>query len=327
MGAYSYKPVADDNTTIDGVASQGASDPKLLDNINRYQSAALANFVRDLGGANTIGGTGDAITITVADLTAPTAYFDGMVVGYRAVSSNTGAATVNVNALGTKKIRKASNGAEVALTAGDMAAPGHYLLIYRAAWDSAAGAFQLMNPAVAGGSPVGAVIDYAGVTEPQGWLFCYGQAISRTTYAALFTAISTTYGSGDGSTTFNVPDLRGRVVAGQDDMGGSSANRLTSPLNGDTLGAAGGSESHTLTSAEMPVHSHGVNDPGHSHGVTSSGSPTQFQGPGGGWGGNVAGGSTGAAATGISIQNAGSGGAHNNVQPTFILNKIIYAGV
>src|SRR5688500_3675360 len=55
--------------------------------------------------------------------------------------------------------------------------------------------------------PTGSVVPYAGTTEPTNWLFCYGQAVSRTTYAALFTAISTTYGAGDGSTTFNLPDL------------------------------------------------------------------------------------------------------------------------
>lgn len=115
---------------------------------------------------------------------------------------------------------------------------------------------------------VGAVVDYAGDTAPTGWLMCYGQAISRTTYADLFTAIGTTHGVGDGSTTFNLPDCRGRVVAGQDDMGGASANRLTGAsggVDGDVLGAAGGAETHTLTTAELAVHSHGVTDPTHNH--------------------------------------------------------------
>ena len=104
--------------------------------------------------------------------------------------------------------------------------------------------------------PSGIIMPFAGTTAPSSYLMCFGQAVSRTTYSALFAAIGTTYGSGDGSTTFNLPDLRGRVIAGQDDMGGTSANRLTSPINGDTLGAAGGSESHTLTTNEMPSHTH-----------------------------------------------------------------------
>jgi len=97
----------------------------------------------------------------------------------------------------------------------------------------------------------GEVRMYAGSAAPTGWLLSYGQAISRTTYAALFTAIGTTYGVGDGGTTFNVPDMRGRVVAGKDDMGGTSANRLTNAVtggvDGDALGGTGGTESYLLT--------------------------------------------------------------------------------
>src|SRR5690606_30912733 len=91
------------------------------------------------------------------------------------------------------------------------------------------------------------------------FLMPYGQAVSRTTYSALFAKLGTTYGVGDGSTTFNLPDLRGRVAAGRDDMGGTSANRLTNQsggLDGDTLGASGGSETHTLTEAELASHTH-----------------------------------------------------------------------
>jgi microcystin-dependent protein len=162
--------------------------------------------------------------------------------------------------------------------------------------------------------PVGAVLDYGGTSLPSGYLWPAGQNVSRTTYAALFTAYGTTYGAGDGSTTFGLPDLRGRVVAGKDDMNGSSANRLTSPINGDTLGASGGSESHTLTTAELASHSH---DYGSTLLVNTSNTLV-------GTGGTAA---FYSASTDTATNTAGSGTAHNNVQPTFILNKIIYAGV
>jgi len=171
--------------------------------------------------------------------------------------------------------------------------------------------------AIAVALPSGVVSPYAGATAPSGWLLCYGQAIDRTTYAALFTAISTTYGSGDGSTTFNVPDLRGRVVAGQDDMGGTSANRLTDQtggLNGDTLGDTGGTETHTLTGAQsgIPAHTHPA--PSGQTGYITNG--TGALGIGSGSGNDVS------TATGASSA-ANASAAHNNVQPTIILNYII----
>ena len=159
----------------------------------------------------------------------------------------------------------------------------------------------------------GMLMPYAGASAPTGWLLCYGQAISRTTYADLFTALGTTYGVGDGSSTFNLPDLRGRVVAGQDDMGGSSANRLTDQtggLNGDTLGDTGGSETHTLTEAQLPAHSHGN--------VVTNVSATFKTNTGDGGASVVQTISQSKATT-----STGSGDAHNIVQPTIILNYII----
>lgn len=93
-----------------------------------------------------------------------------------------------------------------------------------------------------GAVPAGAVMPFAGTTAPAEWLLCYGQAVSRTQYGQLFAVIGTAYGTGDGSTTFNVPDLRGRVVAGVDNMGGTDAGRLSTS---NTLGTTSGSETNT----------------------------------------------------------------------------------
>jgi microcystin-dependent protein len=120
--------------------------------------------------------------------------------------------------------------------------------------------------------PLGGMIEFTGTTAPNGsFVLPSGQAISRTTYATYFAMVGTTYGAGDGSTTFNVIDKRGRVSAGRDDMGGSAASRIGSvstdsgTISGATLGSSGGSSTHVLTTGEMPSHTHdaSVIDPGH----------------------------------------------------------------
>lgn len=100
--------------------------------------------------------------------------------------------------------------------------------------------------------PAGTVLATGRSTAPSGYLMCDGAAVSRTTYADLFTAIGTAYGAGDGSTTFNLPDLRGRVPMGED-PGGSIV------FFSRTLGEINGTEFHTLTEAQIPSHTHAVN--------------------------------------------------------------------
>lgn len=155
------------------------------------------------------------------------------------------------------------------------------------------------------------IFAYAGATAPDGFLLCYGQAVSRTDYARLFAVIGTTFGAGDGTTTFNVPDLRGRVAAGRDNMGGTAAGRLTNSgtghpgIDGTALGAAGGEDRHQLTVAQTPAHSHGI----------------QVSVTGGG-------GSAAAVVNGVGGQTestnpVGGDEAHPNVQPTIVLNYIV----
>lgn len=163
-------------------------------------------------------------------------------------------------------------------------------------------------------TPVGSILDFAGTAAPTGWLLCYGQAlnaVSSTQYQDLYDVIGNSFG-GTNNTNFVVPDLRGRVVAGQDDMGGSSANRLTGAsggVNGDTFAAAGGAETHTLLTAEMPAHTHQTGNTAGNRTVPVAGGGVQaiFLESG----------------TPALSASTGGDGAHNNVQPTMILNKII----
>lgn len=153
----------------------------------------------------------------------------------------------------------------------------------------------------------GMLLPYAGSSAPTGWLLCHGQAISRTTYSGLYAVVGTTYGAGDGATTFNIPDLRGRVVAGKDDMGGSSANRLTNQtggLDGDGLGNTGGAETHTLSVAELAAHTHTA--------VGAAG-PSNY----------ALGGPAGSFSSTQTTSSTGNDTPHNNVQPTIILSYII----
>lgn len=187
--------------------------------------------------------------------------------------------------------------------------------------------------------PIGAIQAFGGETAPEGWLICDGSVVSRETYSDLFKVIGITYGSGDGSTTFNLPDLRGNVAIGVS--------------NDYALGDAGGEKTHTLTIDEMPVHTHTQDSHNHtlgdhSHsvqralGVTGSGT----------WAGEQGGALSGTAykyahtqvsgtaittvtATGknngntggkvATNQNTGGGQAHNNMQPYVVTNYIIKA--
>jgi sugar lactone lactonase YvrE/microcystin-dependent protein len=186
--------------------------------------------------------------------------------------------------------------------------------------------------------PSGSLMMYVSTTPPNGWLLCNGSPVSRITYSALFAIIGTTYGTGDGSTTFNLPDTRGRTPIG---------TGTGSSLTARTLGQTGGAETHTLTTNEMPshshsgttatdgVHSHGINDPGHSHVYTRP----RTQNLGFGNFGNVTDGmsdfNTTTSVTNITINNSvghthtfntnatGSGAAHNNMQPFLVVNYII----
>lgn len=147
--------------------------------------------------------------------------------------------------------------------------------------------------------PTGSITMFAGSTAPSGYLLCQGQAVSRTTYSALFSVIGTTYGSGNGSSTFNLPNLQGRFALGK-----SSDHALAS---------TGGSETHTLTTNEMPAHTHKA-----SNYIALTG--WQGDSPGFFLSRDVQGGST---ASGPQTGSAGGGQAHSIMPPYIAVNYII----
>lgn len=197
---------------------------------------------------------------------------------------------------------------------------------------------------------VGEVHMYAGSSAPSGFLLCDGSPVSRTIYSELFSVIGTSFGSGDGITTFNLPDISGRTVIG------ASVNHV--------IGDTGGEESHVLSSSEIPSHSHVIPSHGHSNTITAttpvlshsitqpaftysapSGNSNSMGNSGYGKSSNVnatrstnlaISNHSGAACTktgGIDDCNAfntldsGSDDGHNNMQPFIVINHIIYTGV
>jgi len=147
-------------------------------------------------------------------------------------------------------------------------------------------------------APIGSISIYAGSTAPDGYLLCDGSAVSRTTYESLYSVIGTTYGEGDGSTTFNLPSLKDRFPLGL----GSTYS---------TLAATGGESTHTLTKSEMPSHSHTQTS------ATSSSSGSSYTDY------NNSSGSYTTNTTVLSTGSTGGGGSHNNMPPYIVLNYII----
>lgn len=103
---------------------------------------------------------------------------------------------------------------------------------------------------------IGSIVMFAGMIPPNGWLICDGSPVSRETFSSLFNVIGTSYGEGDGESTFNIPDLKGRVIIGTSDN--------------HSLASIGGEENHGLILNELSEHSHSVPQHGHGNSFTAS---------------------------------------------------------
>lgn len=348
------------NSTGEPIAATGVTGVPVSAFAGTLLDDATAAAARGTLGSSA---TGDALFTTASASTARTT----LGLGSLAVASSIVTADIAGNAVTTAKLAREGTSGQVLTSNGAGADPSY------------------QAPAVAASVPTATILDFAGYTAPSGYLLCDGAAVSRSTYATLWAALSasstvtitiaspgvatwtahplqngdpvrlqttgalptglaqnTTYyvvnsatntfqlastrggsaintsgsqsgthtaiyaphGWGDNSTTFNVPDLRGRATAGRDNMGGSAASRLTtagSGIAGVNLGDAGGTQTHTLTTAEMPAHTH---TGGMVSGGTLNGTVCN----------SIASGATG---------STGGGGAHQNTQPTLVVNKVI----
>lgn len=320
MSVYSWDVTAGNNASSDASINwQEGQLPSTVNDSARAMMAAVASWIRDQGAYATTGGSSNAYTLALSQTMTSKV---PSLIGFKADRTNTGAATLNVDSTGAYPIRAVTG---EALAAGDIVAG----CVYVVTWVAGSSEWLLVNAAPflrkSGGTmtgaltlaadptnalhastkqysdagdanaiviatPPGAVMPFAMNTAPTGWLAADGAAISRTTYAALFSAIGTTHGAGNGSTTFNVPDLRGYFVRGAGTNGDGTA--------AGTFGAKQGDD--------VKPHNHSITDPGHTHGLAV------FGGIGGG-GSNilVSGGgadrSTGSATTGITQTNNSTG--------------------
>jgi microcystin-dependent protein len=230
--------------------------------------------------ANMLADTGQPVNVRIATITA----------------IDTGAgAKVQTDQTSTGWINRSE---DIALAVGDRV----WVLNYGAAWIVGG---RLSGESSA--SPIGTLVAYAGASAPLGWHLADGSAVSRTTYATAFAVMGTTYGAGDGSTTFNLPNLGGSVVLG---------------TNGTyTRGLTGGAATVALSTAQIPAHDHGAAG-AHTHTAgEGSASATVASGTG----------ATVANSTGVTTSSAGShthtsigsGTAHENLPPYTAIPYIV----
>lgn len=340
MTFWKWSKTPGDNGTADNSCPwpEGMA-PSQVNDSARGQMAALAKYRDDISGKLLTTGTSTAYVISSNQSFDTAAHLDGAMIAFIPHVDSGAAPTLNVDGTGATAVRGRTG---VNLPARALRAGSPYVVYYsQSTSEFLLHSYQIDPEEVI---PIGAGIEYWGTTVPSdNFVFLYGQAISRTDYPVCFSRLGTTYGSGNGSTTFNLPDKRGRVSAGKDDMGGSAASRLTSAgaVTGTTLGYGGGSQFHSLTADQGPQHSHTASTTNSSSTFTLTFTPSYYsvidQT-------NVIGIQTasvanvlrptgtntptvtipaGALSLSTTVNNAGSSDPHNNVQPTIICNYIM----
>lgn len=295
--------------------------------IFRGMQAATAKYRDDISGAIVTGGTSTGYTVSSYQVFDTLAHMNGAMIAFTPHTLSGATVTLNIDSLGARPLRSATG---VELPAGTLIAGTPYAATYNhsdGVWYLHGFFGNPYNVPIAGG------IDYWAATAPNSsFVFPTGQAVSRSTYATLFSLVGTTYGAGDGSTTFNLPDKTGRASV----MKEATATRLTvagGGVDGGTLGAVGGAQNGMIAQANLPAATltTTITDPGHAHLNTItqttfaiSGSPgvTLY---GSSLGGGAPSGLVSSNTTGITASTAlgGSGTAFKIVQPTIVCNYIM----
>jgi microcystin-dependent protein len=255
MGIWHWSKTAGTNQTADPNAylADGQTAPSINNAIRGVMQSGAEWRDDNLGLTATHAGS-NVYNITTNQ--AITTLAERFTVVFSLSVANTGPVSLNVNGLGAAPLYRAAP--TVQLAPGDLQT--HH--VCRAIYIAADNKFILLDPKIDAPATVKAIA-VVGALE-SGWLQCNGAAVSRTSYAALFALLSTTYGAGDGSTTFNLPDARGRAIFGIDD----SASRIGTIVAG-TIGSSGGTETVALSLANLAAHDHGGTTSttgAHSHG-------------------------------------------------------------
>ena len=276
------------------------------DNIPAIDDPTAFNNLITVTGTNTLIGT---------SVPPYTSYVAGMTLSFIPVNTNTGAVTIDVDGLGAKNLFV---GSATPMVGGELVAGQIAQLQYDGT------RFQLMN--IQSAIPVGSVMAFGRASPPAGWLAANGSAVSRTTYAALFAAIGTAFGAGNGTTTFTLPDLRDRVAIGSGTLyalaatGGSKDAIVVSHTHTGTT-AAGGSSSGSISGGISG--DFGVFNAASGTFTTASATSNRVQGAAGGGGFYTANLSIPTHTHTLTTDSTGSSGTNANLPPYVALLQCI----
>lgn len=264
MPFYLWSSTASANATGDpSINWAEGMAPSAVNDSARAMMARLKEYNNDIAGWVVTAGTSTAYTLATHQVFNTLANMNAAMVAFTPHATNGATVTLNVDGLGAKPLRY---GPSLELQSGVLIQGTPYVATY----NNSDGAFYLQggfaNPY---GIPLGGLLPYIGSTAPNtAFALPIGQAVSRTTYATLFTLVSTTFGVGDGSTTFNLPDLRGRAVFSPDSGGSGRITVAGGNFDGTVLGNTGGGQNKTIANGNLPA-SIPYTDTGHAHGPGS----------------------------------------------------------